>query len=185
MSKRTPKRIGVVDKSAITLSLFDMHLTPFAFCRWAAMGKNPKLWGVAQQCLYKLLPTPPLSLWQVMSFFGLHLSTMGKAEKTERGNDRPLRSEITFREAAMTNNWFFPSCQPDVHAVKRALMRKEADERDEREDYRMAAATSFPEWAYVGCKSLITSTNTGLRKAMQITTFRACYTVLHFKLELL
>ena len=85
----------------------------------------------------------------------------------------------------MTNNWFFPSCQPDVHAVKRALMRKEADERDEREDYRMAAATSFPEWAYVGCKSLITSTNTGLRKAMQITTFRACYTVLHFKLELL
>ena len=72
-----------------------------------------------------------------------------------------------------------------MHAVKRALMRKEADERDEREDYRMAAATSFPEWAYVGCKSLITSTNTGLRKAMQITTFRACYTVLHFKLELL
>ena len=34
-----------MDKSAITLSLFDMHLTPFAFCRWTAMGKKPEAVG--------------------------------------------------------------------------------------------------------------------------------------------
>ena len=38
------KSMGV-DKSAVALSLFDMHLTPFAFCRSEAMGKNTELVG--------------------------------------------------------------------------------------------------------------------------------------------
>ena len=77
LSVPNPKSMGV-DKSAVTLSLFDMHL-----------ALDRQLWEKTQSCVgghptmfvYKLLPTPPLSLWQVTSFFGFTLEHNGKGRK--------------------------------------------------------------------------------------------------------